>query len=264
MPGPQALRALGPQPAPDVAICRHERPRNQQRYVNLTTHCWHERWYSTEVVEVRLMRLCNRLALLGAVLLPLMAGAQAAPFSDEQSQHALAAGEVAVHAAADDGQHGGRISAAVVIHARPETVWQIMHDCENAPSYIPGLRRCHRIDRASDGSWEIIEREMKYSWLMPPIHSVLFLEYHLPLQMNFRCLSGDLKIEEGSWRVQRTANDAATLVQYELRVDPGFWVPSPIIRASLRHALPEALLALRKRAESLEVRRMALTGEPSR
>jgi len=193
------------------------------------------------------------------LLLPLVAFAQAASFDDEQSQRALAAGDVAVRASTAEGEHGGRISAAVIVHARPETVWQVMHDCEHAALYIPGLRHCRRIDQATDGSWEIIEREMKYSWLMPPIHSVLFLEYHPPLQMDFHRLAGDLKTEEGSWHVQRTDHDSATLVEYQLRVDPGFWVPSSIVRASLRHALPEALIALRKRAESIEVRRVAQT-----
>ena len=210
------------------------------------------------------MRPFTHLVVLAGLLVPLTAAAEPASFSDEQSQRALAAGEVAVRASSVEGERGGRVSAAIMIHARPDTVWAVMHDCENAPAFIPGLRHCRRIDKAADGSWEIIEREMKYSWLMPPIHSVLFLEYHPPLQMNFHCLSGDLKTEEGSWHVQRMGSGAATLVEYELRVEPGFWVPSSIVRASLRHALPEALLALRKRVESVEVRSLALTSVPAK
>jgi hypothetical protein len=194
----------------------------------------------------------NLACLLAALLLlPFMATAQPADFSDAESQRALAAGEIPVHAATLQGEAGGRVRAAVIIHARPETVWQIMRDCASAPAYVPGVRRCQRVDAAADGSWEIVEHEMKYSWLMPVIRSVLLLEYHT-WQMDFRRLSGDLKAEEGSWRVQRTDDDDTTLVEYQLHVDPGFWVPGSIVRASLRHALPEALQALRKRAEAME------------
>ena len=42
-----------------------------------------------------------------------------------------------------------------------------------------------------------------------------------------------------------------TIVEYELYVDPGFWVPRVLLRHSLRSELPAALSALRTRAEGL-------------
>jgi hypothetical protein len=194
---------------------------------------------------------CKQVGFLMAALLPLVAAAQPAAFSDQQSQQRLAAGEVAIHAQLTGNQHGGQVNAAVMIHARPETVWSVMRDCEQAPAYIPGLKRCRRIGAAADGSWEIIEHEMKYSWLMPAIHSVLRLDYR-PWEIDFRSLSGDLKAEQGMWLVQRSADNSATIVEYELYVEPGFWVPPGLVRASLRHELPEALQALRSRVEHLE------------
>jgi len=192
---------------------------------------------------------------LGA-LLPVLAAADPADFSDSQSQRRLAAGEVAVHASVSDNRHGGQVSAAVMIHARPETVWDVMRDCEQAPSYIPGLRRCHRLSGAADGSWEIIEHEVKYSWLMPAVRSVLRLDYR-PWQIDFRRVSGDLKAEQGMWLVQRLPDSSATIVEYELYVEPGFWVPPALVRASLRRELPAALEALRRRVEGLEAAALA-------
>jgi hypothetical protein len=193
--------------------------------------------------------------LAALLLLPVVAAAQPADFTDEASQRALATGDVPVLASTVQGERGASVRAAVMIHARPETVWAIMRDCASAPAYIPGVRRCQRKDAAADGSWEIVEHEMKYSWLMPVVHSVLLLTYH-DWQMDFRRLSGDMKAEEGSWQVQRSG-DGATLVEYQLHVEPGFWVPGSIVRASLRHELPEALRALRRRAESMEATSIA-------
>jgi hypothetical protein len=201
----------------------------------------------------------KRLGLLVGTLLPLTALAQTPAFTDPQSQERLAAGEVEVSATLNDKRPGGQVKAAVMIHARPETVWNVMRDCERAPSYIPGLKQCHRLGAAADGSWEIIEHEVKYSWLMPAIRSVLRIDYR-PWQMDFRSLSGDLKMEQGTWVLQRAADDSATIVEYELYVDPGFWVPPGLIRASLRKELPQALQALRSRVESLEA---AALGTPT-
>jgi hypothetical protein len=198
-----------------------------------------------------MMMRSNQLGLLAGMLLPVVAAAQSAAFADRESQAQLAAGKVAVSASIGGHEPGGQVHAAVKIHARPETVWHVMRECESAPSYIPGLKRCRRIDRASDGSWEIIEHEVKYSWLMPAIHSVLRLEYR-PWEIDFHRLSGDLKAEDGTWRVQGADNGKATIVEYQLHVEPGFWVPSAIVRASLRRELPAALLALRSRVESIE------------
>lgn len=189
--------------------------------------------------------------LMGGLLLPALAAAQSPAFMDPQSQQRLAAGKIEVHAAINDHRPGGQVDAAVMIHAPAETVWSVMRDCEQAPTYIPGLRLCRRLDAAADGSWEIIEHEVKYSWLMPAIRSVLRIDYH-PWQMDFRSLSGDLKTEQGTWLVEPSADDTSTIVEYELYVDPGFWVPPALIRASLRKELPAALRALRRHVESIE------------
>lgn len=192
-------------------------------------------------------------------MLPLIAEAQPPAVTDPQSLQRLEAGDVEVHASVSDKRPGGQVTATVMIHARPQTVWNVMRECEQAASYIPGLRRCHRIEAAPDGSWEIIEHEVKYSWLMPAIHSVLRIDYH-PWQMDFHSLSGDLKTERGKWLIRRSLfDDTATIVEYQLYVDPGFWVPRALIRASLRSELPRALEALRARAESIDAATLAST-----
>ena len=70
-----------------------------------------------------------------------------------------------------------------------------------------------------------------------------------PNRIDFKRISGDLKQEDGNW-VLASAADAATIVEYELYVDPGFWIPRVLLRHSLRAELPAALTAVRERAES--------------
>ena len=190
--------------------------------------------------------------LLGAVLLPLTAAAQGAWIDAPGVQQRLAAGEVVVTTAAaiDPGRPRGRILAALLIKAPPQAIWAVMTDCKQAPLFVPGLKRCSRIGGAADGSWEDFEQEVQYSWFLPTVRNVLRATYDRPRRIQFRRISGDLKDEEGSWLLTPTPGGAATLVQYEVYVDPGFWVPHVLVSRTLRKDLPAALAGLRARAQS--------------
>lgn len=201
-----------------------------------------------------------RLRTIGAIfgtLLPIATWAQSAWVQEPTVRQQLAAGQVAVRVALDSDGERGRVRAAVRIKAAPEVIWGVLTDCEHAASFIPGLRRCTRVDSAPDGAWDVLEQEVKYSWLMPAVTSVFRAEYKRPLRIDFRQISGDLKDEKGTWVLVETPRAVAatpgqtTIVEYELYVDPGFWVPQVLLRHSLRSELPAALSALRTRAEGL-------------
>lgn len=169
-------------------------------------------------------------------------------------QQRLAAGEVVVQTAQDiDAAHPrGRVRAAVRIEAPAEAIWKVMTDCRQAPAFIPGLRRCRSINRAADGSWEDIEQEVRYSWFLPTVHYVFRAEYDRPYRIDFRRLSGDLKDEEGTWRLVEAPDRSATVVEYDMYVDPGFWIPQALVVRSLRRDLPAALAGLRERVLHVE------------
>jgi uncharacterized protein YndB with AHSA1/START domain len=196
------------------------------------------------------------LALTGALLPPGAgpAAAQAAPagwIGDPVVQERLAAGEVVVQtaAAADPAHPRGRVRAAVLIRAQPEAIWSVMTDCRQTPLFVPGLKHCRRVGGASDGRWEDIEHEIHYSWYLPTVRYVFRADYDRPHRIDFRRISGDLKQEEGTWLLTATADGAATLVEYEMYLDPGFWVPQALVNRSLRKDLPAALTGLRERVE---------------
>lgn len=189
---------------------------------------------------------------LGA-LLPIATWAQGSWVDDQTVQQQLAAGQIAVRIAFDGDESGMRVNAAVRIKASPEAIWSVLTDCDHAASFIPGVKRCRRVKRAPDGTWELIEQESKYSWLMPSVTTVVQADYQRPQRIEFRRVSGDLKNEDGTWLLEAApagaASDNTTIVEYQLHVDPGFWIPRVLLRHSLRSELPAALTALRNRAE---------------
>jgi hypothetical protein len=201
--------------------------------------------------------------LLGTLLLPIVTWAQAPWVNDQTVQQELADGQVPVRFVFEGGDSRVRVRGAVRINASPETIWRVLTDCDHAASFIPGVKRCHRLQSAPDHSWEVIEQEMKYSWLMPSVTCVFRVDYRRPQRIDFKGIRGDLKAEEGYWLLtdptptatHRGAPKNTTVVAYELYVDPGFWIPRVLLRKSLRSELPEALKAVRARAESTATER---------
>jgi uncharacterized protein YndB with AHSA1/START domain len=185
------------------------------------------------------------------LLQPLALAAQSDWVAEPGVQRRLAEGEVVVQAATatDPAEPRGRVRAAVRIAASPQAIWSVMTDCAQAPFYVPGLKSCRRIDGAPDGHWEDIEHEMRYSRFLPEVRYVFRAEYDRPHRMDFRRISGDLKAEEGTWLLTPTPGGAATVVEYEVYLDPGFWIPQFLVTRSLRKDVPAVLSGLRARVE---------------
>jgi hypothetical protein len=191
-------------------------------------------------------------ATLAAFLLLTSSGLSAQGWPQDLAiQQRLSSGEVIVQEPAiDPSRPRGMVHAAVLIHATPEAIWRIVTDCREAGAFVPGLRSCRRVDAAPDGRWEDIEQEVHYSWLLPTVRYVFRAQYDRPHRIDFHRVSGDLRAEEGAWHLSEMPNASATLVEYEMYLDPGFFVPQILVKRTLRTDLPQALNALKRRIEA--------------
>lgn len=198
-------------------------------------------------LELAFITLIGACALLASVA----RAAEGGWLADTQVQRRLAAGEVVVEAATASDPEGsrGRVRAAVLIEARPEAIWAVITDCREAVKFVPGLRLCRRIDGAPDGRWVNIEQEIDYSWFLRTVHNVLRADCDPPRRIDFHRVSGDLKQEAGSWLLTPTPGGSATVVEYEMYLDPGFWIPQWLINRTLRKDVPGALAGLREHVE---------------
>jgi uncharacterized protein YndB with AHSA1/START domain len=193
------------------------------------------------------------ICVLLAIIEPLGLAPQTNWLAEPAVQQRLAQGEVVVDGAGaiDPAAPRGRVRAAVRIPAPPDVIWGVMTDCAQAPHYVPGLKRCRRIDGAPDGSWEDIEHEVRYSWLLPAVRYVFRAQYDRPHRVDFHRISGDLKEEQGTWLLIRTPDGAATVVEYEVYLEPGFWIPQFLVVRMLRRDVPAVLSGLRERVEQV-------------
>jgi Polyketide cyclase / dehydrase and lipid transport len=198
--------------------------------------------------SLRVALIVLALALRVPAASTMEAGWAAAP----EVQRRLASGEIVVEptTTVDPTHPRGGVRAAVLIRAAPEAIWSVMTDCAQTLLFVPGLRRCRRLEGAADGRWEDIEQEIRYAWYLPSVVYVFRADYQRPRRIDFHRISGDLKEEEGTWVLRAIPDGSATVVEYEMYLDPGFWVPQFLVSRTLRKDLPAALAGLRARVES--------------
>jgi ribosome-associated toxin RatA of RatAB toxin-antitoxin module len=177
-----------------------------------------------------------------------VAGAGEWLFSDAELQQ-LAAGEVLVSASVAGS--GSDIQGAVQIQAPPETIFRVMTDCAQALEYVPHLEHCAVLDSAEDGSWQVFEQRIDYSWLLPPAHYVFRADYEPYTRIRTHHIRGDFRENRGVWELHPTPDGASTIVTYQAHVVPQFFVPRWMLRSALRRDLPEMLRRLRERSENI-------------
>lgn len=190
-----------------------------------------------------------RCLLIAALVVPPAGLVQQPWFAQQDVRERLLAREIVVRATPEADAARGYVSAAVLIAASPEVIWDVMTDCARASTFVPGLRRCRVLDSSPDGSGEVIEHEVKYSWLLPAVHYVFRANYSKPSRIQFHRVSGDLREQHGEWRLEAVAGATATIVEYEIYLDPGFLIPAVVVRHALRKDVPALLAALRARVE---------------
>jgi len=156
---------------------------------------------------------------------------------------ALAHGRPFVEVHPDSDGDGGVIRGAIDIAAPPESVFQVVTDCDLAPKMVTSLKSCRIVERDPAGRWDVREQVSKMTFL-PPVRNVFRSEYDPPRHVRFWRVDGDLKVYEGDWRIEPVTGGSR--VTYESRVSTPFHVPSALARMSLRSQVSQALVALRR------------------
>jgi carbon monoxide dehydrogenase subunit G len=164
-------------------------------------------------------------------------------------QARLSAGEVVMQS--ELGSREASVQAAIRVRAVPQVVWNLITRCDSVATFVPGLRHCERLQTAADGSWSIVEHDIRYSVLMPTIRSIVRSQYQAPHRVDFVGIGGNVKAESGSWVLEPASDGQATTVEYSISIEPGFFVPRAVVRRSLSKELPVMLTGLRARAEQL-------------
>jgi uncharacterized protein YndB with AHSA1/START domain len=144
----------------------------------------------------------------------------------------------------------GDVRAAVQIAATPERVFRTLTDCSQALLFVPHLERCMVLESGPDRSFEIVEHQIRYSWLMPRADIVFRADYDRFKRIRVSNVRGDFRENRAVWEFRPIQGGAGTIVTYRVHLVPAFYVPRWMWRATLKRDLPELMKGLRARAEA--------------
>ncbi len=196
------------------------------------------------------LSLFARLIISAIALIVIFRDAHATSDLSESQLLQLKGGAVLVDVKQADEPSKGMVEATILIDALAESIWQIMVNCHEIPTFVPGLKDCRVL--AAGENWEIIRHEVKWIWFLPRLSYVFRAVYQHNRQIDFVKIEGDLREMKGAWRLTPLNETGQTIVRYSVYLDPGFFVPQYIVRQSLKADLPAILTALR--TEVLESR----------
>lgn len=192
------------------------------------------------------------ISIVAVIVLALPAAAFAwAP--DAGQQRLLVGGKtVSEVSAAEDG--AGLIHAAIDIAAPPKTVWMVMNDCRFIRKLITSAVDCRILQGdAGRGGWDVRETVTKGGFFIPTIHNVYRSDYQPYSLIRFRKAGGNLRVEEGEWRLEALNGGAGTRVIYVNLVAANILAPASLVREGMRRDTAKVLVNLRR--ESVAVAR---------
>jgi uncharacterized protein YndB with AHSA1/START domain len=166
-----------------------------------------------------------------------------------KAQTALAKGEAFAEVAPDPDGISGRVKAVVDIDAPPERVWRIMTDCASAKVMIATLASCRILQGEQARGWDVREHVTRRNLIFPGMRIVFRSDYEPFERIRFRLVEGDLKVEQGEWRLQALDGGRRTRVFYDNRLAVDWPVPKALMREALRKDTPKVLMNLRRACE---------------
>ena len=158
----------------------------------------------------------------------------------------IESGDIALEAHTDPSGRGGEVRAMIDIAAPPRAVWTTILDCERAARMTPSVKRCTVVSRDASDRSELREHVVKWSFLLPALHSTSRLTLDPYRRIAFRCEGGDIKDCEGQWLLEPLNGGRATRVTYENRATAPFGLPNGLATTAMRRDVPAALRALRR------------------
>lgn len=162
---------------------------------------------------------------------------------------ALKRGEAYAEVSPDPDGVAGRVRAVIDIDAPVQQVWRVMTDCAAAKAMISTLTSCRIVEGEQSRGWDVREHITRRNLIFPGMRIVFRSDYEPFSRIRFRLVEGDLKVEQGEWRLQALDGGQRTRVFYDNRLAVDWPVPKALMREALRKDTPKVLMNLRRACE---------------
>ncbi len=188
-------------------------------------------------------------ALLAGLGLLLTATSASAFDLNAKAQAALAKREAYTEVSPDPDGISGHVRAVIDIAAPPQKVWTMITDCAVAGQLLTNLTSCRVLSGDQRKGWDIREHLTRRNLVFPGMRIVFRSDYEPISRIKFKLVEGDLKVEQGEWRLEPLNGGRGTRVFYENRLAVDWPVPKALLREALRKDTPKVLMNLRRASE---------------
>jgi len=184
---------------------------------------------------------------------PLLLGALVAMSTLVASEAvAVDPGAVEVRTTPVKGSDMPRITAKAVLSQPPEKVWAILSDCSKYKGRMPRVTASKLLKKEGNKhTCEVtIEIPGPFSDLTAVTEAV-HEESPEGMSRKWKLVRGDYKRNEGSWEIKPLEGGKKSQVTYTLHVEPNTALPSSILEAAQKKAIPDLFVRLEKEAGKL-------------
>jgi len=195
---------------------------------------------------VQINTLSQKIGIVSAVLFSCVAFSPITQAHSAQGKHAVSAED---KPAVYEEQIKGKsfVVTRVLVKAKPDQVWPILADYNNAPHIFSILKKCQMLE--DKGTKKIVKHQLAPSGLPATYEYIVEIQECAPRTMEWHRVSGDFREVDGFWKLEPAESGRCTMVTYASHVTGGFFTPQALIKRQLRTDMPTALTALKNQAE---------------
>ncbi len=139
-----------------------------------------------------------------------------------------------------------RAERQIVIDDTPRACFDALVDYESFPDWQRAVKSVEVLARDEEGRGRDVE--FRIDAKVRAVRYVLRYSYEPPEWIGWEFVEGDVKDVSGEFVLEQ-ADDGVTLATYRLGLDPGVWLPGPVMKVLRDQVMKGAVDDLKRRAE---------------
>ncbi len=145
-----------------------------------------------------------------------------------------------------------KAKGSIEIKAPAERVFETIVDFKGYPEFLSEIEMVEVESRSAKSARVLFAAQM----MMKRVEYLLSFSFKHPSQISWKLASGDgtFSKNSGAWHLKR-GKGASTVVEFEVDVEFGIWIPSFVANGLIKNHLPKMLESFKKRAEMKQSRK---------
>jgi hypothetical protein len=139
-----------------------------------------------------------------------------------------------------------RAEHSAEIEAARERCFALLLEYESFPDWQRAVKSAAVLDRDEEGRGRDVEFHIDAK--VRTVRYVLRYSYTPPGWIGWEYVEGDVRDVSGEFVLEQ-ADDGVTLATYKLGLDPGVWLPGPVMKVLRDQVMKGAVDDLKRRAE---------------